>query len=146
MVVIGYFCRGYLARLIYTQGNSQIALIFGYMIGAIFFGIMYAIISRWFYAHKDTRTPLFVSVFTVGLNIILAYTLSRPSAYGVAGLALAQSIVAATEVVILTVIMVKRDRKLFDWRFISGVIRIASVTGFSVVAGFYYDLDLSSGN
>ncbi len=116
------------------------------MIGAIFFGIMYAIISRWFYAHKDTRTPLFVSVFTVGLNIILAYTLSRPSAYGVAGLALAQSIVAATEVVILTVIMVKRDRKLFDWRFISGVIRIASVTGFSVVAGFYYDLDLSSGN
>jgi peptidoglycan biosynthesis protein MviN/MurJ (putative lipid II flippase) len=106
------------------------------MIGAIFFGIMYSIISRWFYAHKDTKTPLTVSVFTIGLNIILAYTLSRPSMYGVAGLALAQSIVAATEVAILTCIMIHRDRKLFDWDFISGLIRIASVTGFTVVAGF----------
>lgn len=136
IVVIGYYCRGYLARLIYTQDNPQIALIFGFMIGAIFFGIMYAIISRWFYAHKDTKTPLFVSIFTIALNVILAYTLSRPSNYGVAGLALAQSIVAATEVIILTIIMVKRDRKLFDWPFVSGIIRIASVTGFSVVAGF----------
>jgi putative peptidoglycan lipid II flippase len=136
ITVIGYFCRGYLARLIYTQGNSQISLIFGFMVGAIFFGVMYAIISRWFYAHKDTKTPMFVSIFTIGLNIILAYTLSRPSAYGVVGLALAQSIVAATEVLILTVIMVHRDHKLFDRNFISGVVRIASVTGFSVVAGF----------
>jgi putative peptidoglycan lipid II flippase len=136
IVVISYFCRGYLARLIYTQGNSQIAIIFGFMIGAIFFGIMYSIISRWFYAHKDTKTPLIVSVFTIALNIILAYTLSRPSNYGVAGLALAQSIVAATEVAILTTIMVIRDHKLFDWHFLSGIIRIASVTGFSVVAGF----------
>jgi putative peptidoglycan lipid II flippase len=136
VVVIGFYCRGYLARLIYTRGNSQIALIFGFMIGAIFFGIMYSIISRWFYSHKDTKTPLFVSIFTVGLNIILAYTLSRRSLYGVVGLALAQSIVAATEVVILTVIMVRRDRKLFDLEFIRGLIRIASVTGFTVVAGF----------
>ncbi len=147
VVVVGFFCRGYLARLIYTQGNSQIALIFGFMIGAIFFGIMYSIISRWFYSHKDTKTPLTVSVFTIGLNIILAYTLSRPSMYGVAGLALAQSIVAATEVAILTCIMIHRDRKLFDWNFISGLIRIASVTGFTVVAGFImisiYPLEIS---
>lgn len=147
IVVIGYYCRGYLARLIYTQGNAQIALIFGFMIGAIFFGIMYAIISRWFYAHKDTKTPLIVSIFTIALNIILAYTLSRPSLYGVAGLALAQSIVAATEVAILSVIMVIRDHKLFDRNFISGVVRIASVTGFSVVAGFImisiYPLEIS---
>ncbi|MHB1865496.1 MAG: murein biosynthesis integral membrane protein MurJ [Candidatus Saccharimonadales bacterium] len=147
IVVIGYYCRGYLARLIYTQGNAQIALIFGFMIGAIFFGILYAIVSRWFYAHKDTKTPLLVSIFTIGLNIVLAYTLSRPSAYGVAGLALAQSIVAAVEVIILSVIMVKRDRKLFDWTFIAGLIRIASVTGFSIVAGFImisiYPLEIS---
>lgn len=147
IVVVGYFCRGYLARLIYTQGNAQISLIFGFMIGAIFFGILYAIISRWFYAHKDTKTPLIVSVITIGLNIILAYTLSRPSAYGVAGLALAQSIVAAFEVVILSIIMVIRDRKLFDRQFIAGLVRIASVTGFSIVAGFImisiYPLEIS---
>lgn len=136
VTVIGYFCRGYLARMIYTQGNSQISNIFGFMIGAIFFGILYAIISRWFYAHKDTRTPLIVSIFTIALNVILAYSLSRPSAYGADGLALAQSIVAGAEVLVLVIIMVIRDHKLFDWHFISGLIRIASVTGFSVVAGF----------
>jgi putative peptidoglycan lipid II flippase len=136
LVITCYFARGYLARLIYTNGNQQIATIFGFLIVAIFFRIIYAIVSRWFYAQKDTRTPLFVSVFVIALNIFLAYTLSRPSAYGVSGLALAQSIVAAVEVFILSTIMLIRDPKLFDARFWGGVWRIISVTGFSVVAGF----------
>jgi putative peptidoglycan lipid II flippase len=136
IVVVCYFGRGYLARLIYDQGSPQIAIIFGYLTVAIFFRILYAIISRWFYAQKDTKTPLFVSLFTIALNITLAFLLSRPSAYGVAGLALAQSIVAAIEVGILAIIMVVRDRKLFDRQFIDGVWRIISVTGFSVVAAF----------
>ncbi|HEY5442670.1 MAG TPA: murein biosynthesis integral membrane protein MurJ [Candidatus Saccharimonadales bacterium] len=136
LMVVCYFARGYLARLIYTNGNQQIATIFGFLIVAIFFRILYSIISRWFYAQKDTRTPLFVSLFVIALNIFLAYTLARPSAYGVAGLALAQSIVAVTEVFILSVIMLIRDHRLFDAAFFSGVWRIASVTGFSVVAAF----------
>jgi putative peptidoglycan lipid II flippase len=136
LIVLCYYCRGYLARLIYTKGNDQIAIIFGYLALAIFFRILYSIISRWFYAQKDTRTPLFVSVFTIGLNVILAYTLARPSAYGVAGLALAQSIVAAVEVFILSGIMLLRDHRLFDGEFWRAMSRIVSVTGFSVVAGF----------
>jgi hypothetical protein len=60
--------------------------------------------------------------------------LSRPSAYGLAGLALAQSIVAMVEVFILSTIMLVRDHKLFDMTFWSGCARIVSVTGFSVVA------------
>lgn len=136
LAVISYFCRGYLARLIYTAGNEQIATIFGFLTVAIFFRILYAIISRWFYAQKDTRTPLFVSIFTIGLNIVLAYTLARPSSYGVEGLALAQSIVAAVEVTILSVVMLFRDHRLFDLGFWDGVIRIMSVTGFSVLACF----------
>jgi putative peptidoglycan lipid II flippase len=135
IIVISYFCRGYLARLIYANGNEQIAVVFGYLTLAIFFRIVYAIVSRWFYSQKDTKTPLFVSIFTITLNVILAYTLSKPDAYGVAGLALAQSIVAVTEVVILSAIMLIRDPKLFDVKFISGCIKIVSVTGFSVVAG-----------
>jgi putative peptidoglycan lipid II flippase len=136
LVVVCYFTRGYLARLIYTNGNQQIAIIFGFLVMAIFFRILYAIISRWFYAQKDTKTPLFVSLFVIALNIFLAYTLARPSVYGVAGLALAQSIVAMVEVFILAAIMLVRDHRLFDAAFWGGVGRIASVTGFSVVAGF----------
>jgi putative peptidoglycan lipid II flippase len=136
VVVISYFARGYLARLIYTQHAPEIALIFGFFIGAILFRTIYAMISRWFYAQKDSRTPLLVSLFAIALNIFLAYTLSRPEKYGVAGLALAQSIVAAVEVFILFGIMFVRDHKLFDAEFFSGLYRIASVTGFTVVAAF----------
>jgi putative peptidoglycan lipid II flippase len=135
LVVLCYFCRGYLARLIYANGSPQIATIFGFLTVSIFFSIMYTIISRWFYAQKDTKTPMFVSIFTISLNITLAITLSRPRSYGVSGLAMAQSIVAVTEVAILTTIMIWRDKKLLNAAFWGGVWRIASVTG-------YYDLTL----
>jgi putative peptidoglycan lipid II flippase len=136
LVVVSYFCRGYLARLIFTQGNDQIAIIFGFLTVAIFFRIIYSLVSRWFYAQKDTKTPFYVSMFTVGFNIVLAMQLGRASAYGVAGLALAQSITASVEVVILFLVMLYRDHKLLDAEFWGGIWRIISVTGFSVVAGF----------
>lgn len=136
LVVTCYFARGYLARMIYANGSPQIAIIFGFLTVAIFFRIIYSIISRWFYAQKDTKTPLFVSLFAIALNIFLAITLARPSAYGVSGLALAQSIVAVFEVFILFSVMLYRDHRLFDAYFWGGVWRIVSVSGFSVVACF----------
>ncbi len=136
IVVVGYFARGYFARLIFAKGSSEIAVIFGLLAGAIFFRTIYAVISRWFYAQKDTVTPLLVSLFAIGLNIFLAYTLSRQTAYGLAGLAMAQSIVAACEVVLLATIMMARDNKLFSPAFWSAIIKIISVTGFSVLAAF----------
>jgi len=135
VVVIAYFARGYFARIIFGSNAPEIAVIFGFLTVAILFRTLYTLISRWYYAQKDTKTPLFVSIFTIALNIVLAYTLSRPSSYGVVGLALAQSIVAMTEVFILFAIMVIRDHKLLDMAFFGGVGRIVSVTGFSVVAG-----------
>lgn len=136
VTVLCYFCRGYLARIIYSRGNEHIAVIFGFLTIAIFFRILYSIISRWYYSNKDTKTPTYISFFTIGLNIVLAITLARPNVYGVAGLAIAQSIVAAVEVMILSVVMVSRDRKLLDLQFWNGVFKIISVTGFTVLAGF----------
>ncbi|HSX47314.1 MAG TPA: lipid II flippase MurJ, partial [Patescibacteria group bacterium] len=136
LVVLMYFCRGYLARLIYVRGSPQIAAIFGFLTLAIFFRILYSIISRWFYAQKDTKTPLYISLVTITLNVILAVSLAKPKRYGVEGLALAQSIVAVIEVFILSIVMLFRDHKLFDRYFWSGVSRIISVTGFSVVSTF----------
>jgi putative peptidoglycan lipid II flippase len=93
-------------------------------------------LSRYFYAQKDTLTPLFISLFAIGLNLFLAYNLSKPTAYGVAGLAFAQSIVAAVEVGIMAVIMVVRDHHIFNKAFLGAMMRIMSVTGFAVVAAF----------
>lgn len=72
MSIVCYFARGYFARLIFTTSAPQIALIFGFLAGAIFFRTIYAIVSRWFYAQKDTVTPLLVSIFAIALNLYLA--------------------------------------------------------------------------
>jgi putative peptidoglycan lipid II flippase len=136
VVVIGFFGRGYLARLIFSRNSGDIANIFGFLAVAILFRTIYTLMSRWFYAQKDTRTPLYVSIFTITLNFVLAYLLTRPNSYGLPGLALAQSIVAAVEVFILSTIMLVRDPKLFNQEFWSGLFRTISVTGFSLVAGY----------
>lgn len=136
VVIVAYFARGYLARLIFARDNREIALIFGFLCIAIFFRILYTILSRYFYAHKDTKTPLYVSLFIITFNIFLAYNLSKPGAYGVVGLALAQSIVAFTEVFILLVIMIKRDRTLFNKKFLATLVRVISVTGFTILSGY----------
>lgn len=136
VVVVAFFCRGYLARIIFSRDAPEIAAIFGFLCAAIFFRVIYSIISRYFYAQKDTWTPLIVSIFAIALNIVLAWNLSRPWNYGVSGLAMAQSIVAATEVAILFIIMLVQDHKLFDKHFWGGVWRIMSVTGFTVVTAY----------
>src|SRR6266404_3538395 len=71
VIVVTFFTRAYLARLIYKNIAPTISLILGFLVGAILFRTLYAIISRYFYAQKDTRTPLFVSLFAIGLNIFL---------------------------------------------------------------------------
>lgn len=136
MVIISFYARGYLARFIFSNNAPDIAVLFGFLTVAIFFRTVYAIISRWYYAQKDTITPLAVSVFVILLNIVLVYFLSKPSAYGLTGLALAQSLVATVEVAILSIIMVSRDRGLLNVQFWSSVAKIVSVTGFTLVAGY----------
>lgn len=132
VVVVTFFTRGYLARLIFKNPQPAIAEAVGFLIGAIFFRTIYTLISRWFYSQKDTKTPLFVSLFAIALNIYLAFTLVKETG-NVSSLALAQSIVAAVEVFILVVIMLYRDPKLFDAEFWGGVSRILSVTGFTIL-------------
>lgn len=138
VVIVSYFARGYLARIIYAKPDdaNQIALILGFLCGAIFFRTIYQIISRYFYAHKDSMTPLLVSIFIIALNIFLAWKLSNRESYGVAGLAIAQSIAAATEVFILVILMMIRDKKIFTLNFLGDLTRIMSVSGFAVVATY----------
>jgi putative peptidoglycan lipid II flippase len=133
VVIVTYFAHEYLARLIAKTINPEIATLLQYLVVAILFRTLYAAISRWFYAQRNTKVPLFVSLFAIGLNIILAYNLSKPSAYGIIGLAISQSIVAFMEVVILVFIMNRMDRKLFDKAFLVSIIKILSTSGLTIV-------------
>lgn len=142
VAIVTFFGRAYFARLIYKNIAPEIALILGFLVGAIVFRTLYAIISRYFYAQKDTRTPLYVSIFAIALNIFLVFTLVK--AYGgaqnpgkaVTGLAIAQSVVAAVEVFILLLVIVWRDRLVFTMDFWSGVVRTISVSGFTILTTY----------
>lgn len=136
VIVICFFGRGYLARMIFSRNAPEIAAIFGFLTGAIFFRTIYTIVSRYFYAQKDTWSPLIDSLFAIGLNILLVSHLARADSYGITGIALTESIVAGCQLLILTTIMLWRDHKLFDLRFLGGVGRIISITGFTVVTTY----------
>jgi putative peptidoglycan lipid II flippase len=127
--VITFFCRGYLVRLLVANGNSTIAALLGLLVVAILFRSMYQIASRSFYAQQDTRTPLYISIAAIGLNILLAIILARPQNLGIYGLAVAQSLVAVFEVTVLLVVLVHRFPKVLDMVFANAVLRMVSASG-----------------
>jgi len=131
-----YFTRGYLVHFINNGGDSLMAGILGILTIAILFRSVYHIAARSFYAQQDTKTPLYVSLFTIGLNITLAITFTMVFNMGAMGLAWAQSIVAAVEIFILFAIMQRRISGLIDPPFIGAVIRMLSATGFTSVAAY----------
>ncbi len=95
--------RGYLVRLLYGSGNVDTANALGWFAGTIVFTSLFLLVSRVYYAMQDTRTPLYLSLASVPIDIILSFWLSRT--YGVSGLALSASIVAALETVSLMTIL-----------------------------------------
>lgn len=131
--VIAFFCRGYLVNFIVNGGDILMASTLGVLAIAILFRSVYHIASRSFYAQQDTRTPLYISFFTIALNVALAVLFTLEFEWGIYGLAWAQVIVAAIEVAILFFIMAGRIPGLFDTVFLHAVARMASATGFMAI-------------
>jgi putative peptidoglycan lipid II flippase len=134
--VITFFTRGYLVNFLVNGGEPVIAGVLGVLAMAILFRSVYHIAARSFYAQKDTRTPLYISFFTIGLNIILAIYFTMQLNAGIYGLAWAQSIVAAVEVIILFAIMSSRIPQLFDAVFIHAIARMLSAAGFMSIISY----------
>lgn len=128
VAVIAFFGRGYVTSFISNIGNNDsngtIASVLGTLCLAIFAQSIFHIASRGFYAYQDTKTPFVVSIFAVGLTIVLSvwfYFLG----FSVEGLGAAQSIGALLEIIILLWILQRRSgRKLLNknfWRAISKI-------------------------
>ncbi|MES2630554.1 MAG: murein biosynthesis integral membrane protein MurJ [Patescibacteria group bacterium] len=133
VTVIAILCRGYLIHFIKPGGDQLWADIMGVLALSIIFRSIYFISARSFYAQQDTKTPLYISIFTIGLNIALAIWLSLGTSLGVIGLALAAVTASAVEVAILFVLMSRRLQGLFTIDFIHGVGRMISATGLMAV-------------
>lgn len=136
VTVVAYFGRGYLIHFIKPGGDPLWAGILAILALSILFRSVYFISARSFYAQQDTKTPLYISLFTISLNILLAVWFSMGLNMGVYGLAWAAVIVSAIEVTILFVIMSRRIKGLFDKPFIQAMTRMFSATGFVAIISY----------
>ena len=130
--VVIFFTRGYVVHFIRNGGNQLIAGILGCLVVAILFRTIYHMAARAFYARQDTKTPLYISIFSITLNIILAIVLSMVLKMGAYGLAWAQSTVVVLEVVVLLAVMNRQMPKLFDMTFVRAIFKMiiaGTVTG-----------------
>lgn len=104
-----YFFRVSIVQVLFEVGSfdddstALVAEALGYFaIGLAGFAIVEAV-TRAYYAMHDTRTPVAVSVGAVGVNVVLSYLLSNWLGHG--GLALAISIAATLEMIVLVVVL-----------------------------------------
>lgn len=130
--VIAFFGRGYVTSFISNIGNNDsngtIASILGTLCIAIFARSVFHIASRGFYAYQDTKTPFVVSIFAIGLTILLSVWFFFLG-WGVDGLGFAQSIGAIAEIIVLLYILQRRSkRELLDRAFWKAIIRMAIAT------------------
>ena len=129
--VLFFFLRGYIVSFIKNGGDDLIAGLLGVLVLSIFARSIYHIAARSFYAMEDTKTPFYISLVAIGLNIVLAIAFSLIFKFGAYGLAWAQAIGAVLEIAILLFLMRKRIDGLFDAQFVLGVGRMFVASAFS---------------
>ncbi len=140
VAVIAFFARGYVVSFISNVGNNDsngtIASVLGMLCIAIFAKSVFHIASRGFYAYQDTKTPFLVSIFAIGLTILLAIWFFFLG-WGVDGLGLAQSLGAISEIIVLLVILQRRsERQILTKSFWKSVIRMLIATAISACVAF----------
>lgn len=136
VAVIAFLGRGYLVSFIKVGGAPEISDILGTLAIAILFRSIYHLASRSFYAQQDTRTPLYISIVAILLNISLAVWFVLGLHMGVFGLAAAAAIVSFIELMILFAIMSRRIKNLFNAPFMHGVLRMVSATGLMFIVTY----------
>lgn len=137
IATITYFARGYIVSFIKNGGDPLMSSLLGALVIAMLFRTVYHIAARSFYAQQDTRTPLYISIFSIALNIALAIWFTMTLDTGPIGLAFAQSIVAFVEVIILFVVIHRRlPGGIVDSALVNGIVRMLSATGFTAIAAY----------
>ena len=133
---VTFFARGYIVNFILSGGNALIAGVLGSLVIAMIFRSIYHIAARAFYANQDTKTPLYVSIFAISLNIILAIWFTVSLGFGVYGLAWAQSIVAVVEVAILVALIKIKMPLLFNPSFMKAIGRMVAATAMMGIVSY----------
>lgn len=129
--LFAWIARGYIVRLLIGIGDQATANTLGWFAGTIVFTSLFMLVSRVYYAMQDTRTPLYLSLASIPLNILLSFYFSN--LYGVVGLAMSASVVAALETVALMAILHFRHGSFGELILLRGVWRMVLAGAFMTV-------------
>ena len=127
--------RGYIVRLLFGFGSSVTADTLGWFAGTIIFQSLFFLVARVYYAFQDTRTPLLSSIAAITINVILSFTLSIYM--GVQGLALATSISATFETLLLLSILRRRHGDIGQRTISWAAFRMAAAAGVMAITVHY---------
>lgn len=97
------------------DATLETALTLGFFSLSIFSQSGMYLLTRAFYALKDTRTPVKVSLFTAILTAVLSYTFVAKLGLGVWSLALSYSLGSIIDLILLLALLSRRTGG-FDWR------------------------------
>lgn len=114
-------------RGLFDEGSTEAtswALLF-YSVG-LFAHAMLEIVTRGFYALRDTKTPVAWSLLAMLLNVALGLTLMGPLGHG--GLALGLSLATSAEAVVLFIILRRRLKGLEDHRIATSLAKTAAAS------------------
>jgi putative peptidoglycan lipid II flippase len=85
-----------------------------------------SVLAAAFYAHRDTRTPVFVAALTFGIHIGLNYALSRPMGHD--GIALSTALSALIDAALLFWLLQRRVGSLLSGEVLRAGLRAAAAT------------------
>jgi putative peptidoglycan lipid II flippase len=107
-----------------TQHSTQLvaAVLAFFVLGLVPFSL-FQLMSRAFYAMQDTKTPFVINCFAVGVNIVVDFPLFF--AWGVKGLALAQTIAYYVGIVLQLRVLRRRIHGIDGHRILWSTVRIS---------------------
>ncbi|MFQ5593990.1 MAG: murein biosynthesis integral membrane protein MurJ [Anaerolineae bacterium] len=124
-----------LQRGAFTQASTDaVAFALQFYALGLFAHATVEIVARAFYALHDTKTPVAIGLGAMLINILLSLVLIRPLSFG--GLALANTLATAGEMVVLVWLMRRRLSSLAVSQLAGPVLRIAVAAGLMAAALF----------
>lgn len=136
ILIIGLVCALFIAlsepiiKVVFEHGNFTAentrvtaTALYYYSFGMIGYAI-FEILNKSFYAIKDGKTPMVVSILGVGVNFLAAYIFVSVLKVGIGGLALASAISSIFIALSLMVMINRRKKGIITGRFVADIVKI----------------------
>jgi len=127
----------------FTEESTQMvayALLF-HSIGLVGIGGMRVVVQG-FFSMKDTKTPVYIAVVAMAINLLLCYLLSKPLRLG--GIAFASTISAYSNFLLLVYILKKKIGRIIDKETVSSFLKSAASSIIMAVVLYILLRNLSS--